>query len=100
MSDSENTTSEQPGRRLFLAAAWTGAGTFFVLPVAVLLAGRNPLLAAVLGYASIAVFTGGIAARYDVIVARNAIMQLLANITLSTGVALVFFFLFLLLYHI
>jgi membrane-anchored glycerophosphoryl diester phosphodiesterase (GDPDase) len=100
MSDTQMDTNVQPGRSLFLAAAWTGALAFFILPVAALLLGKNPLLAALLGYVSIAVFTGGIAARYDVVTARSPILQLFSNLMLATGVALIFFFIFLLLYHL
>jgi hypothetical protein len=100
MTDTEDNTNVQSGRSLFLVAAWTGAVAFFALPLVALLSGRNPLFAALLGYASIALFTGGIAARYDVVRARNPLLQLISNLTLSTGVALVFFFIFLILYHL
>lgn len=96
----ENDDSEQAGKTIYVVAAWTGAAFFFILPVSVLLLGCNPLTAAMLGYVSIAIFTGGISARYDVVTSEKPVVQLFANMMLSTGVALVFFLIFLLLYHL
>lgn len=98
--ESGDTQLPQRGRLLYLGAAWTGAVCFFALPAVVLVLHGKPLLAAMLGYASIAVFTGGIAARFEVVSARHPILQFLANLAVASAVTLVFFLLFLLLYHL
>ena len=100
MNDSSDSIQTQSGRLLYISAAWIGAVGFFSGPAVVLIGGGKPLLAAVLGYAAIALFTGGIAARFDVVVARNPLLQLLSNLGAAAVITSVFFFIFLLLYHL
>ncbi len=100
MKDSLDITRTSPGRLLYVGAAWVGAAGFFAGPAAVLIGGGRPLMAAVIGYAGIALFTGGIAARYDVVVARHPLLQLSANIAAATAVTSIFFLVFFLLYHL
>ena len=91
---------ETSGRGLYIVAAWVGAIGFFTAPATVLMAGGKPLLAAILGYAAIGLFTGGIAARFEVIVSRQPLVQLLANLGLALAFTSIFFLVFLLLYHL
>ena len=88
------------GRLLYLITSWLGALCFFTLPALILLYDGDPLTAAISGYASIAVFTGAVAARYEVLRFRFPLLQLCANIALAGVVAMVFFLIFLLLYHL
>lgn len=88
------------GRRLYVACAGTGALLFFLGPPIALLADVDALAAATIGYAGIALFTGGIAARYSFAVAAHPILQLLKNLAVGLVVTLLFYAVFLLLYFL
>lgn len=90
------TTGE--GHWLYVATAGAGALLFFAGPTLALLGGVDPLLAATVGYAGIALFTGGVAARYSFAVAATPFRQLLWNLLYGTLFSAVFYAVFLLLY--
>jgi len=89
----------RPGVRLYVLAAWSGALLLFAGPVLALLANASPLLAAILGYSGIALFTGGVGARFDFATARSPISQLLKNLLMGIVVSGVFFLIFLLVFN-
>lgn len=88
------------GHPLFIVTAGIGALLFFSGPTLALLAGIDALVAASVGYAGIALFTGGIAARYSFAVAATPLRQLLWNLLYGTLFSAVFFTVFLLLYFL
>lgn len=88
-----------PGHSLYTACAGIGAMLFFLGPALALLSGMDAVLAATIGYAGIAVFTGGIAARYSFAVATHPMLQLLKNLVVAllfTGFFYAIFLLFVL----
>jgi hypothetical protein len=91
---------EDRGHRLYTSVAGIGALVFFLGPVLALFAGLDPLYAATIGYAGIAVFVGAVAARYSFAVATRPIVQLLKNFAVGLVVTGVFYCIFLLLYLI
>lgn len=91
--------SEAPpaGSRLHESAAIAGILFAFAGPVVLLLAGFSTMTAATVGYAGIALFTGGIAARYGFITKSSPFRQLLINTFAAAIFAGFFFLIFLLL---
>lgn len=85
---------------LYIACAGIGILVFFLGPALALLSDIDALAAASIGYAGIALFTGGIAARYSFAVAASPVLQLLKNLGVGLAVTLVFYGMFLLLYYI
>ncbi|MBE0643727.1 MAG: hypothetical protein IH600_06570 [Bacteroidetes bacterium] len=94
-----NTETER-GQLLYTACAGFGILVFFLGPMLALLSDIDPLLAASIGYSGIALFTGGIAARYSFAVATHPLVQLLKNLAVALAVTGVFYVIFLLLYLI
>jgi hypothetical protein len=88
------------GRRLYVACAGAGALLFFLGPPITLLADVDALTAATIGYAGIALFTGGVAARYSFAIAAHPVMQLLKNLAVGVAVTLLFYAIFLLLFFL
>ena len=93
-------TASARGQTLYTAVAGPGAALFFLGPPLALLAGVHGLIAATAGYAGIALFTGGVAARYSFAVAERPALQLLKNLAIGTAVSGVFYLIFLFLYLI
>lgn len=88
-----------PGHGLYASFAGIGALLFFLGPALALLTGTDALLAASIGYGGIAMFVGGIAARFSFAVAAHPVMQLLKNLAVAllfTGFFYGIFLLFLL----
>ncbi len=90
----------EKGHPLYTGCAGIGILVFFLGPALALLSDTDPLLAATIGYAGIALFTGGVAARYSFAVAANPILQLAKNLLVGLAVTIVFYGMFLLLYLI
>lgn len=88
------------GHVLYVVTAGVGALLFFAGPTLALLAGVDALAAATLGYTGIAVFTGGIAARYSFAVGRTPLRQLVKNLLIGILFSAVFYTVFLFLYLI
>ncbi len=88
------------GHPLYTGCAGIGILTFFLGPALALLSDTDPLVAATIGYAGIALFTGGIAARYSFAVAASPLAQLAKNLLVGLAVSIVFYGIFLLLYLI
>lgn len=88
------------GHYLYVATAGVGALLFFAGPTLALLAGIDALAAASIGYSGIAVFTGGIAARYSFAVGRTPLLQLFRNLLFGILFSAVFYAVFLFLYLI
>jgi hypothetical protein len=82
--------------RLYEGAAFLGFACFVAVPIVVLVSGGPPLLAGTLGYFFIAVFVGGIAARYGFIERNSPALQLLLNTLLAMVFSGVFYLIFLL----
>lgn|GEM_PF-1479220 len=88
------------GHRLYDVVALVGAVTFFTGPVLAIISGASALTAASIGYCGIALFTGGVAARYGFAIAHHPIMQVLKNLFVSSIVTALFYAIFLLLFYL
>lgn len=84
-----------PGSRLYDATALAGVLSIFLAPALALLAGAGPMLAGTLGYAGIALFVGGIAARYGFAEDPRPPLQLLKNLLVSAVFSGVFYLIYL-----
>ncbi len=93
-------THAEYGHRLYLVCAGIGVVVFFLGPALALLSDIDALTAASIGYAGIALFTGGIAARYSFAVSASPAFQLLKNLGFGLAITLLFYGIFLILYFI
>ena len=85
-----------PGSRLYEGAALAGALMVFLAPALALLAGATVFVAGTLGYSGIALFVGGVAARYGFAEHPKPSLQLLKNLLVAVVVTGVFYLIFLL----
>lgn len=85
-----------PGARLYDGAALTGVAVLFFGPAIALLTGLSVFFAGTIGYCGIALFAGGIAARYGFAEHTRPAMQLLKNLVVSVVVTSFFYLMFLL----
>ena len=88
--------SALPGARLYDAAALAGVAVVFFGPAIALLTGMSVFTAGTVGYCGIALFAGGIAARYGFAEHTRPIVQLLKNLVVSVVVTAFFYLMFLL----
>lgn len=88
------------GHPLYVSCAGIGILVFFLGPALALLSDIDALAAASVGYTGIALFTGGIAARYSFAVAATPILQLLKNLGIALVITCVFYGIFLVLYFL
>ncbi|MBR9977270.1 MAG: hypothetical protein KFH87_04205 [Bacteroidetes bacterium] len=93
-------TQPPQGQRLYIACAGAGVLLFFLGPPLALLADVDALTAATIGYAGIALFTGGVSARYSFAIAAHPVTQLLKNLAVGLVVTLLFYAVFLLLFFL
>jgi hypothetical protein len=96
--DKAITRDSEKGHPLYVAFAGFGVLVFFLGPALSLLTGIDPLLAASIGYAGIACFVGGVAARYSFAFGANPLVQLLKNFGVGVSVTGIFYVIFLLIY--
>ncbi|MFZ1730376.1 MAG: hypothetical protein WBQ23_16510 [Bacteroidota bacterium] len=93
-------TQASEGHLLYTLCAGIGILVFFLGPALALLSDTDALAAATVGYAGIALFTGGIAARYSFAVASRPGIQLLRNLGVGLVITCMFYGIFLLLYFL
>jgi hypothetical protein len=85
-----------PGARLYDTASLAGVAVLFFGPAIALLTGASVLFAGTIGYGGIALFAGGIAARYGFAEHARPMLQLLKNLVVSLVVTSMFYLVFLL----
>jgi hypothetical protein len=83
--------SGERGNRLYEFAAFFGVFGAFLGPAILLLAGARALTAATVGYLGIALFAGGVAARYGFVRHRRPFVQLGGNVLIAMLVTGVFY---------